>query len=328
MQRNVSQGGGAKSSASRWGRRASLSSPEAGSANLNRGRTYVLKPAGSQVQTPADAVEEGNEAGEYIKEFVPTSWFHPVGIHKVLKRFWHRLPDVSGKLFLTFTVDPKLFENEESAFTHSRDRLRRMFHRLRRGVEHAGRLHKIDAPYCIKVEFHESGWVHYHAIFLTRRFVPVELLKRLWGLGRVNIARIETKDFDYLLKYVTKPDDLPEWVKERKRLRVFQTSRGFLKPEATSPRKRAKEYGRAPIRRASGTLGERWERWQRQATLIRGERVRTIRFVRRFRELFDHLVMSVAREGRYQGNGLIKLSRKGGVMEWLRMQQMLMATQW
>ncbi|MCP5522343.1 MAG: hypothetical protein H7A46_12425 [Verrucomicrobiales bacterium] len=260
-----------------------------------------------------------------LKEFVPASWFHPVGVHKVLKRFWHRLPDVSGKLFLTFTVDPKLFRDEESAFTHSRDRLRRVFHRLRGGAEHEGKVHVIDAPYCIKVEFHESGWVHYHAVFLTRRFVPVELLKELWGLGRVHIARIKTEDFEYLLKYVTKPDDMPEWVKQRKRLRMFQTSRGFLKPEGAKPEKPASDPRRESIRRATSTLGERWERWQRQGTLIDGKRVRTIRFLCRFRELFDHLVLSVAREGRYLGNGLIKLSRKGGVMEWLRMQQVLMA---
>jgi hypothetical protein len=35
-----------------------------------------------------------------IKKFIPASWFHPVGVFKVLARIWDRLPDVSGKLFL------------------------------------------------------------------------------------------------------------------------------------------------------------------------------------------------------------------------------------
>jgi hypothetical protein len=48
-----------------------------------------------------------------IKEFVPASWFHPVGIYKVLARIWDRLPDMGGKLFLTFTLDPKLYASEE-----------------------------------------------------------------------------------------------------------------------------------------------------------------------------------------------------------------------
>lgn len=54
-----------------------------------------------------------------IKEYVPASWFHPVGVFKVLARIWDRLPDVSGTLFLTFTLDPKNYANEETAFEHS-----------------------------------------------------------------------------------------------------------------------------------------------------------------------------------------------------------------
>ena len=101
-----------------------------------------------------------------IKEFIPASWFHPVGIFKVLARLWDRLPDVSGKLFLTLTLDPKNYANEETAFEDSRQWMRKVFFQLRNGVEHEGKVYTIDAPYCIKVEFHESGWVHYHAIFL------------------------------------------------------------------------------------------------------------------------------------------------------------------
>src|SRR5580700_467774 len=66
-----------------------------------------------------------------IKEFVPASWFHPLGIFKVLARFWDRLPDVSGKLFLTFTLDPKQYASEETAFEQSRDWLRKVFFQMR-----------------------------------------------------------------------------------------------------------------------------------------------------------------------------------------------------
>lgn len=34
-----------------------------------------------------------------IKEFIPDSWFHPVGIYKVLARLWDRLPDVGASCF-------------------------------------------------------------------------------------------------------------------------------------------------------------------------------------------------------------------------------------
>jgi len=126
-----------------------------------------------------------------IKEFIPASWFHPVGIYKVLARIWDRLPDVAGKLFLTLTLDPKQFSSEETAFEYSRQWMRKVFYQLRHGIEHEGKIFKVDAPYCVKVEFHESGWVHYHVIFLTHRFLPKELLAELWGLGWVKVQRID-----------------------------------------------------------------------------------------------------------------------------------------
>jgi hypothetical protein len=204
------------------------------------GEVKRAEPESEQSSSPVlrSNVQPTGVAGLYeqtIKEFVPASWFHPVGIFKVLARIWDRLPDVGGKLFLTFTLDPKLYANEEAAFEDSRKWLRKVFFQLRHGVEHEGRIYTIDAPYCVKVEFHESGWVHYHVIFLTRRFLPKELLAELWGLGWVKVQRITNKDFHYLLKYVTKPDDLPEWVKNRKRLRVFQTTKGF--PQALNQTK-------------------------------------------------------------------------------------------
>jgi hypothetical protein len=187
-----------------------------------------------------------------IKEFIPASWFHPGGIYKVLARFWDRLPEVSGKLFLTFTLDW----------------LRKVFYQLRQGVGHAGKIYVIDAPYCIKVEFHESGWVHYHAIFLTRRFLPKEVLAALWDRGWVKVQRITTDEFNYLLAYVTKPDDLPAWVLKRKRLRVFQTTKGFLKPLPPQPKARSLKE---PRKRNSYTMAERFGRWACMA-VIRVER--------------------------------------------------------
>jgi hypothetical protein len=255
-----------------------------------------------------------------IREFIPTSWFHPVGIYKVLARLWDRLPDVSGKLFLTLTLDPKQFADEETAFEHSRDWMRKMFFQLRRGVEHEGKTHRIDAPYCVKVEFHESGWVHYHVIFLTRRFLPKELLAELWGLGWVQVKRIENKDFHYLLKYVTKPDDLPHWVRKRKRLRVFQSTKGFLKPLPPEPKTISLKE---PRKRASYTIDERFWRWACMGVLKHGTKVRTIQFQIPYREIFDHLVFAAALDGRYQGSGEIQLTRKEGLTTWLKIQNQL-----
>jgi hypothetical protein len=274
-----------------------------------------------------------------IKEFIPASWFHPVGIYKVLARLWDRLPNVSGKLFLTLTLDPKNYANEETAFESSRQRMRKVFYQLRHGVEHEGKIYVIDVPYCVKVEFHESGWVHYHVIFLTRRFLPKELLAKLWDLGWVTVQRITNEDFHYLLKYVTKPDDLPEWVLKRKRLRVFQTTKGFLKPllvkAASHPLDESKPLSqqtddksllKLKRRRASYTMDERFWRWACMAVLRQNGKARTVKFRMPYREIFDQLVLSAARDGRYKGSGEIIINRKEGLTLWLRTQnQMLQA---
>lgn len=282
-------------------------------------KEIVSQGGGGGVQPlPATAANE-----QTIKEFIPASWFHPVGIFKVLARFWDRLPDVSGRLFLTLTLDPKNYANEEAAFEGSRDWMRKVFYQLRQGVEHEGKIYVIDAPYCVKVEFHETGWVHYHVIFLTRRFLPKELLAELWGLGWVKVQRITNGDFHYLLKYVTKPGDLPEWVRKRKRLRVFQTTKGFLKPLPVQPKRVSLKEPRA---RASYTMDERFWRWACMGVVRLNGQARTVKFRVPYRELFDHLVLSAARDGRYKGGGEIIINRKEGLTLWLRTQnQMLQA---
>ena len=256
-----------------------------------------------------------------IREYIPASWFHSVGIYKVLAQLWDRLPDVSGKLFLTFTLDPKNYANEETAFEDSRSWLRKIFFQLRRGVDHEGKRYVIDAPYCIKVEFHESGWVHYHAVFLTHRFLPKELLAELWGLGWVKVQRIANKDFRYILKYVTKANDLPEWVTKRKRLRVFQSTKGFLKP---LPPKSKTISLKEPRKRASYTMDERFWRWACTGVIRQNGKARTVRFRVPYRELFDHLVLSAALDGRYKGSGEIIINRKEGLTLWLKTQSKLL----
>jgi hypothetical protein len=202
-----------------------------------------------------------------------------------------------------------------------------VFYQLRQGVEHEDKTYTIDAPYCIKVEFHESGWVHFHAIFLTRRFLPKELLAGMWDRGWVKVQRIKTTDFHYLLKYVTKPDELPEWVKKRKRLRVFQTTKGFLKtPAETKPATPKSELDALTPKkhRASFTINERFWRWACMGVLRQNGLARTVRFQMPYREIFDHLVLSAALDGRYKGSGEIIINRKDGLNLWLKMQNQLL----
>ena len=294
----------------------SLSENVASSAKELNGPAFAIYPKGNFLDALPSASCE-----QTIREFVPASWFHPVGIYKVLARFWDRLPDVSGKLFLTLTLDPKNYASEETAFEDSRQWMRKVFYQLRHGVEHEGKIYTIDAPYCVKVEFHESGWVHYHVIFLTRRFLPKELLAEMWGLGWVKVQRITSEDFHYLLKYVTKPDDLPEWVRKRKRLRVFQTTKGFLKPLPVQIKNISLKE---PRKRASYTMDERFWRWACTGVIRLHGKARTVRFRVPYREIFDQLVLSAALDGRYKGSGEIIIPRKEGLKLWLKTQNNLL----
>lgn len=150
----------------------------------------------------------------------------------------------------------------------------------------------------------------------------------MWGLGWVTVQRTTNADFHYLLKYVTKPDDLPGWLQKRKRLRVFQSTKGFLKP-LEQPKRAAKaeidsEKPKEP--RASYTIDERFWRWACMGVIRLNGTARTVQFRMPYREIFDHLVLSAALDGRHKGSGEIIVPRKEGLASWVKIQNNLLKT--
>ncbi len=255
-----------------------------------------------------------------LSQYCPPSWHHPTGILKILRKIEPRLPDVSHKLFLTLSLDPKFFAGPDSAFDFARPRIRKLFAKLRKGVGWEGKTYQIDEAYCVKVEFHENGWPHFHLIVLTNRYLPGALINDLWELGRCNVERINNQKFRYLLKYVTKNGEYPDWVKERRRLRVFQPSHGFMKPvdepKASKPAPAASEADPAKLKRRSYSLGERLKRWARMALLNEDGRFRTIVLVQPFQQIFDAFILSIAEAHRYLGNGFIKINNRKQLIPW------------
>jgi len=253
-----------------------------------------------------------------LRAFNPVSWFHQRGIHRVLARLLPVLPDVSRCLFMTFTINPELFDSPKTAFSTARSKLRRVFFRLRKGVMWEGKCYRVDAPYCVKVEFHQNGWAHFHVVFLTRSFVPGELITHLWDLGRTDVRRINDRKFHYLLKYVTKGGDLPEWVRGFNRLRVWQATKGFYR-EIPTVEEAEKTPGPKRLfrKRSKCTLGERLERWSRTAVLKTGDEFRQIICHAPFADLFADLIFSVAVDRRYLGNGQILINDTKDILPWI-----------
>ncbi len=264
-----------------------------------------------------------------LKEYIPRSWFHPKGVLKVVEKLKPRLPDVNGSLFLTLTLDRAYFHEQwmgpSEAYDFTRSHIRKIFYKLRKGVKWKGKTHRINSPYCIKVEFHDDpeGWPHFHIILLTRKNLPSELLATLWGYGRTNIKRITNKKFNYILKYVSKSNRVPKWVRRKNRIRIFQSSKGFLtKLEVEKPIEKA--FTPSQPRKQFYTIGERVDSYSKSALvidehLINGTiRYRQIQLKDYFKNLLDRLVYSIAQDGRYLGDGKIKINNQEEFYPWIK----------
>ena len=279
--------------------------------------------------SPGDLRKDSVMQGLVIKEHIPCSWFHPKGVHKVVERLKPRLPDVNRSLFVTLTLDRSYFLEQRmgpsEAYDFVRGHIRKVFHKPRKGVKWEGNTYKIKASYCTKVEFHDDpeGWPHFHIVWLTRKFIPAELLASLWGYGRVNVQRITNSKFNYILKYVCKSGQVPNWVKRRKRIRIFQSSRGFLKKlEQKKPTKSGPKQSRKKL----GTIGERIDNFGKTALLIDDRfhdipvRYTQIQLNDHFKILLDRLVYSIAQDGRYLGDGKIQIIGKEDFYPWIKTQ--------
>ena len=269
---------------------------------------------------------------EVLKEYIPRSWFHPKGVLKVVEKLKPRLPDVNRCLFVTLTLDRAYFHEQwmgpSEAYDVSRQHIRKIFYKLRKGVKWEGKTYQVKAPYCTKVEFHDDteGWPHFHLIWLTRKYVPAELLSSLWGFGRVNLKRITNSKFNYILKYVCKSGHVPKWVRRRKAIRIFQSGKGFL--TKTEKAKASVNRSGTKGRRLSTTIGERIDNFGKTALIIedrfldRPVKYRQLQLKDDFNILLDRLVYSIAQDGRYLGDGKIQLIREEDFYQWIEIQNL------
>lgn len=183
-------------------------------------------------------VENGTSSrGPELHAYASEGWWTAEGARIKARRLQRAgLPDFKNWRFVTLTMATRSL-SPLAAYLHGKDRLRRFLARFRKAI---GR----RFVWCWKLEFHDDGYAHWHLLIQYEERLPLEILSDLedwWGLGRVNVRRVNGRDIRYVFKYVAKgPEDVPEWVAHFKgRLRVFQASQGFYTRRKTRVAKKA-----------------------------------------------------------------------------------------
>lgn len=265
-----------------------------------------------------------------LKPFTANSWLHPVGARRKAKELMERMPNLRGCLAVTLTFDPERFEDPGEAFEKGNDRIRRIKDRLKKGIPWEGETIRVKFEYLRKLEFHKSGWPHFHVILKTRRYIDVMLLNHLWGYGLVKVQKIQGKTYPYFFKYLTKSlGDIPEWVRIRPSLRPMQSSRNFF-PKKTPRKKTEEELLRERERRdwnesksyyprEKTTIGERLEKWERMG-MFQSENghYTPIELIRSYNDFTRDHVMKYATEGKYLGRKQFAIESTTEILQWMK----------
>jgi len=169
--------------------------------------------------------------------------------YNLRKKLFPILETFSGLLLLTFTVDPALFPDPQTAYLYMRDR-----RCIARTIRDLFRKHYLSTRrYFYVVEWQkETEQAHFH-VLVDARFIPWDELLRSWAKHRpkdagpvignhpaFGTALISKPCFRggpahaarYVTKYLTKTPEhgFPEWVLqlgEETRIRRYSTSKGF-----------------------------------------------------------------------------------------------------
>jgi len=172
-----------------------------------------------------------------LHAYASESWWTAEGARIKARRLQRAgLPDFTNWRFLTVTVASRSLAPKKS-YELGKSRMRRFLARVRKALGKRFR-------WCWKLEFHEDGYPHWHLLLEYLQRIPAEILADLeswWGLGRLNVRRVNHADIRYVFKYVAKgPEDVPAWVAAHKgSLRVFQASQGFYTARKARAVKRA-----------------------------------------------------------------------------------------
>ena len=234
------------------------------------------------------------EESPTLAAFVGESWFTSEGARLKARRLEQAgIPDMRNWRFVTLTVADRSV-SPLAIYLRGKDRMRRFLARLREAIG--------EFLWCWKLETHEDAYPHWHLCIQYLNRIPEEMVQDMsswWGLGRIDVKRINDREMYYVFKYVCKAaDDLPAWMAGYKgRLRVFQTSRGFF-----THRKRRVVEKKEPVScMVKTTIGTRMQ-WEARrgliTTYIKGEkRVACVRLRMTFAQLLLGRALNAIRTG-------------------------------
>jgi hypothetical protein len=219
-----------------------------------------------------------------VMEFNQESWYTPTGSALKKKKLLSKgFPKVKNWRFVTMTLDPELFSDPVQAYEYVTERMRYFFRDLRKVYG--------NFKYCWKLEFHENGWPHWHALIEIKSKVDLDLWRKLWGNGRIEVQRADSNAQEYLFKYITKSGGLPEWVLHYPRqMRFWQTSRGFYTKEAQTQKERKCLNSLQKNSRNFRTIAQKLENWQKTVLIKSGKWIRKTSIKTNFQKLWNSLV--------------------------------------
>lgn len=129
---------------------------------------------------------------------------------KLYNKLKCRLEQKGKCVFITLTYDQSDYENPLELYRVTREdrHVRRFKERLQKYLGE-----NLNGKWARKMEFTKSGWLHYHMILETNKFIPHTDLLQLWGHGHVWINQLKTQHIRYFTKYVAKQfESLPSYL--------------------------------------------------------------------------------------------------------------------
>ncbi|HTB62472.1 MAG TPA: hypothetical protein VK737_02690, partial [Opitutales bacterium] len=235
-----------------------------------------------------------------LKEFIPRSWWHPIGAYILCKEFSLRTPNLCNTVTITFTIDRTKFKTPLDAWVAGVLRTSDFMEAFRAKYG--------PTEYFIGLEFQREdadgeAWPHWHAILLRRGTYDKKWITQQWGYGWTDVRRIRDKTLDYFLKYVTKCyDAVPDWVLPLNRIRRVRYSRHFLQAVVKAE---VAATGMKSGPRVQRTIGERLDDWASRATIKCGEKVRSAQTRQPWKQLLRKEIGTILKLQAYEGFGVL-----------------------